>query len=267
MWWDRGAKEVFVPMIELGDRFWSKVVKIPGGCWEWIAGKNSQGYGVFRLGDKMCQAPRLAYEEANGPIPKGFCIHHRCRNKRCVSPKHLQILELAEPLNRSGSVVLGDRFWSKVSKIPGGCWEWVARGSGGYGSFRFAGKNTHPHRLACAGYYDKKLADLKGLVVHHNCKNKGCVNPKHLELMTKFVHSIELDSAASIQRDKKFCPQGHLYWGANVFTEKDKNGRVHRRCKKCRVVKGALWLSKNRAQDNIRRKERRALRRQEAASD
>jgi hypothetical protein len=36
------------------------------------------------------QAHRYSYRIHHGPIPKGAVIHHRCFNKRCVNPNHLQ---------------------------------------------------------------------------------------------------------------------------------------------------------------------------------
>lgn len=82
------------------ERFWAKVNKsgpIPsegtavGACWLWTAGRQSSGYGAFHP-DKMTTvlAHRYAYEQANGPIEAGFVIDHRCRNRRCCRPSHLE---------------------------------------------------------------------------------------------------------------------------------------------------------------------------------
>lgn len=75
-------------------RFWAKVDRSggPEACWLWLAGvRNDDGYGQFRLGGRMQQAHRIAYEQANGPIPDGLHVLHRCDVRRCVNPGHLFI--------------------------------------------------------------------------------------------------------------------------------------------------------------------------------
>ena len=61
-------------------------------CWEWKAGKNSDGYGCFWLNRKTLRAPRLAYELFKQPIPEGKVIDHICRNRGCVNPVHMEIV-------------------------------------------------------------------------------------------------------------------------------------------------------------------------------
>lgn len=77
-------------MSDLGERFWSKVDK-SGECWNRTAGKDSCGYGRFRIGNVKKGAHRLSYQDAFGEIPEGICIDHTCHNSSCVNPAHLRL--------------------------------------------------------------------------------------------------------------------------------------------------------------------------------
>lgn len=74
------------------ERFWSKTAIQPNGCVEWTRCKDGSGYGSFRVDGKSVLAHRWAYEWANGAgsIPDGLQLDHLCRNRACVSPKHLE---------------------------------------------------------------------------------------------------------------------------------------------------------------------------------
>jgi len=81
------------------ERFWEKVRK-SDGCWEWLAYKNSDGYGTFRVDGRMVLAHRWAYEHLVGPIPPELECDHRCRNRACVNPAHLQLVSHKENVLR-----------------------------------------------------------------------------------------------------------------------------------------------------------------------
>lgn len=69
-------------------RFMEKVAVGPG-CWEWLAFKNRDGYGLFWFKGGKITAHRYAYLDTHGSIPKGLHILHACDNPGCVKPAHL----------------------------------------------------------------------------------------------------------------------------------------------------------------------------------
>lgn len=60
------------------------------GCWEWDGNRFSNGYGQLYVGGRKRLTHRLAYETWIGPIPDGLVIRHKCDNKPCMNPGHLE---------------------------------------------------------------------------------------------------------------------------------------------------------------------------------
>jgi len=69
-------------------RFWAKVQKTDDGCWMWMGGKDSSGYGTFYDGERTIGAHRYSYELHIGPIPDGMLCCHHCDRPACCNPAH-----------------------------------------------------------------------------------------------------------------------------------------------------------------------------------
>jgi len=71
-------------------RFWSRVDTQIDGCWLWTGPLHRLGYGRTSVAGRIGYAHRLAYEMLVGPIPADLELDHRCRNRACVNPAHLE---------------------------------------------------------------------------------------------------------------------------------------------------------------------------------
>ena len=78
------------PLHERFDRFVDKTSH-PAGCWLWTGSLNKTGYGqiMSHIRGLPLLAHRLSWQVANGPIPDGMFVCHRCDHPPCVNPSHL----------------------------------------------------------------------------------------------------------------------------------------------------------------------------------
>lgn len=130
------------------------------------------------------------------------------------------------------SVSLRSRFWSKVD-ASGDCWLWTASLiPAGYGQFYMKtpdGRDTmaRAHRVSWE-FLVGEIPD--GLTLDHLCRVRHCVNPDHLDPVTRGENLLRSHATITRQnQEKTHCPHGHPYSGENLYV--DPSGG--RRCRTC----------------------------------
>lgn len=128
----------------------------------------------------------------------------------------------------------GSPFWSRACiGGPEECWEWIAGKSQGYGMFQDRGA----HRVA----YELTVGPIPdGLTIDHLCRNRGCVNPRHMEIVTRAENARRGAVVRVIRKGgrpdlaaRTHCKNGHEFTPNNVVVRK--NARICRACAADRV--------------------------------
>lgn len=127
------------------------------------------------------------------------------------------------------------RFEAKVDRGDGsgGCWEWIgAKGADGYGKFAIEGFIS-AHRAA----YTLLVGPIPdGLEIDHLCRNRACVNPDHLEPVSR---------SENIRRGvagRTHCRRGHAFTPENT-----RLGPDGRRCRACQRAAETRRTARRRA--------------------
>lgn len=133
------------------------------------------------------------------------------------------------------------RFWSKVAQTDDDeCWEWLASvTTSGYGQVHYRRghlrRNLMAHRVA----YELLIGPIPtGMTLDHLCRNKRCVNPAHLEIVTQRENVLRAAGSTA------HCKRGHAWTEDNVLFE---NGS--RKCKTCNRRRQAEYRERRRARE------------------
>jgi hypothetical protein len=148
-----------------------------------------------------------------------------------------------------------ERFEAKFIPEPNsGCWLWTsAVNSGGYGTFSIRhSKSVMAHRFAYEIY---KSEIPHGLEVDHRCFNRQCVNPDHLDAVSRKINVHRALYHRVVEPAKKVipkthCRRGHEHNEENSYFQDLGNGRRQRFCRRCRAIADSNRHSKKRSKIN-----------------
>ena len=138
----------------------------------------------------------------------------------------------AEAPTRAAESLL-QRFEAKVERDAAtGCWNWTgSRCKEGYGRFQTPG-GTLAHRFA----YQHFVGPIPPkFVIDHLCRNRGCVNPRHLEPVRQRTNILRGVSPAARRAVADCCDRGHPWTAESTYTYKGQ-----RRCRVCKRARDQL---------------------------
>lgn len=155
---------------------------------------------------------------------RGYCRLHAHRDLKHGDPNAV--------LNQRG-MPLKERLLQKAVIQDSGCWVWRGQTNrDGYGMMNYDGKNRSVHRLSYSAFRGQPPV---GLELDHLCRNRACINPEHLELVTHQENS----RRGLLKKDT--CVRGHPLAYPNLYARKMKNGRVSTSCKACQMVRTSKY--------------------------
>lgn len=157
---------------------------------------------------------------------------------------------------------LRERFLSKCVATETGCWEWTGGHfvSTGYASFNLKRDDgiwrpQPAHRVA----YELLHGSIpEGLEIDHLCRNRGCVNPGHLEAVTRRENIRRSFGPSGINARKTHCSKGHPYDAENTRVRRGKReciecyramDRARQKTEKRRVAQRARYWRQKTASD------------------
>jgi hypothetical protein len=146
---------------------------------------------------------------------RSWCSAHYMRWKRTGSP---------EGTNRKSPE---ERFWLYVDRSRQGCWRWIGSlSTHGYGQLSVNKRPVFAHRFS----YELHTGPIpKGLDIDHLCRVRNCVNPQHLEAVTRKVNLSRGISPSAVAVRTGKCSKGHPFDESNTYVTSE--GK--RRCRKC----------------------------------
>lgn len=144
-----------------------------------------------------------------------------------------------------GKQLLIPRF-GKAVVVTDGCWRWLKYiNQWGYGAFKVGRRTVQAHRFM----YELMVGPIPpGLHIDHLCRNHSCLNPDHLEAVTKRENTLRGFSNAAMNARKTHCVRGHEFTPENIWRQPDRpRSRFCVACRKSQYLR-SLERARRRAE-------------------
>lgn len=132
-----------------------------------------------------------------------------------------------------------------------GCWQWQGSiNDGGYGYFRKGPRGAVQRFTAHRAIYELVVGPIPpGMDLDHLCRLRSCVNPEHLEPVTRQVNLLRGIGWAGLHAAQTHCRHGHEFTPENtIHRARLPHGRECRMCDTLRK-RAAYAARQNRRKD------------------
>lgn len=122
---------------------------------------------------------------------------------------------------------LPERHARRIREDATGCWTWTGPlNYAGYALFDWEGKTSRGHRVT---YRLAHGSIPEGMQLDHLCRNRACLNPKHLEVVTARENTMRSDALTAKFAVATHCIHGHPFDLVNTYF-RPSGGRSCRTC-------------------------------------
>lgn len=135
------------------------------------------------------------------------------------------------------------KFQGQYERTIAGCWLWQGAidRRDGYGRFYDgSGKTVGAHQFSFR-YHGGPIPD--GMVLDHKCRNRACVNPGHLRIVSNAENVLCGEGVTAQHARSTHCGRGHEFTESNTYIRPD----GLRMCRPCQTERGRQYKVRRRA--------------------
>ena len=118
------------------------------------------------------------------------------------------------------------------------CWGW----RGGFNRYGYAQISLNGTVLVHRFLYENLIGPIpKDKQLDHLCRNRGCINPSHLEIVSLKENVLRGEGISAQNARKTHCSRGHEFTEANTINRPS----GARTCRECNAMHTQRWRARN----------------------